>query len=188
MDLQRINVKFYLEDQEAISSEEAFRVFNNWIPNTPDEMLVDVADYSHLPNSQQTLLVGHEASYSIDTTDGRKGLLYSRSRPANGSHADRLRDAFRKAASACARLEQDAEGEVVFDGSEALLIVNDRLNAPNTDETMAAIRDDLESVLKDLYGDAHTDIERDTDPKSRFAVRIRASGDFDVATLIENLG
>ena len=29
--LQRINVKFYLEDPESLSAEEAFRIFNSWI-------------------------------------------------------------------------------------------------------------------------------------------------------------
>ena len=76
-DLQRINVKLYLEDPTALSAKETFRIFNSWIPTTPDEVLIDVADYSHVPDGPVTLLVGHDAinhfgdllvSESIQTT------------------------------------------------------------------------------------------------------------------------
>lgn len=187
MDLQRVNIKFYLRDGGAVSAEEAFRVFNGWIPTTADEILVDVADYSHLAEAQQTLLVGHEANYCLDTTDGRKGLLYARKRPVDGSMTERLRDAFATTLKACARFERDAEGDVRFKGEEALLIVNDRLNAPNGEETMAAVEGDLDAVLKELFGGAETEVERNTDRKQLFSLRLRARGEFDIETLIENL-
>ena len=58
-DLQRINIKFFLAADAELSPAEAFRVFNTWIPTTPDEVLIDVADYSHVPEGPVTLLVGH---------------------------------------------------------------------------------------------------------------------------------
>ncbi len=188
MDLQRINVKFYLRDGEAISPEEAFRIFNSWIPTTADEILVDVADYSHIAEAQQALLVGHDANYCLDTTDGRKGLMYSRKRPVDGSIAERLRDAFATTLKTCARLERDAGGDGIrFRGEEALLIVNDRLNAPNDEETLAAIEPELDTVLRELFGGAETEVERNGDAKQLFSLQLRARGEFDIDTLIENL-
>ncbi|MEC8933274.1 MAG: hypothetical protein VYB08_17765, partial [Candidatus Latescibacterota bacterium] len=72
-DLQRLNIKFYLEDETSVSPEEVFRIFNRWISEPRDEVLIDVADYTHIPNGPQTLLVGHESDYSLDSTDGRMG-------------------------------------------------------------------------------------------------------------------
>ena len=72
--LQRINVKFYLEDPASLSAQEAFRIFNSWIPTTPDEVLIDVADYSHLDEGPLTILVGHEANYSLDNHSAELGL------------------------------------------------------------------------------------------------------------------
>ena len=75
MDLQRIQIKFYLDDEASISAEDAFRVFNEWIPETSEETLVDVADYSHVPDGPCTLLVGHENNYALDSTDRHVGHL-----------------------------------------------------------------------------------------------------------------
>ena len=48
MNVYRIQIKFYLESGQDIAPETWFRVFNTWIPVTTDEVLVDVADYSHV--------------------------------------------------------------------------------------------------------------------------------------------
>ena len=48
VDLQRLNVKLYLEPGSSLPPEEAFRVFSQWIPESRDEVLIDVADYGHI--------------------------------------------------------------------------------------------------------------------------------------------
>ena len=78
--LKKINVKFYLTDDAVLTPEDAFRIFNGWIPETTDEVLIDVADYTHVPQGPKTVLVGHEANYTLDDTDGRPGLRYGRKR------------------------------------------------------------------------------------------------------------
>lgn len=92
-DLQRLNIKFYLEDETSVSPEEVFRIFNRWISEPRDEVLTDVADYTHIPNGPQTMLVGHESDYSLDNTDGRMGLRYGRKRPVDGDARQCLRAA-----------------------------------------------------------------------------------------------
>ena len=69
-DLQRINVKLYLQDPSSLSAEAAFRIFNAWISESSEEVLVDVADYSHVGHGPITLLIGHEANYSLDSDEG----------------------------------------------------------------------------------------------------------------------
>lgn len=189
MDLQRLNVKLYLEEENSISSEEAFRIFNTWIPQTSDETLIDVADYSHLPLGPQTLLVGHEANYSLDNTDGRMGMMYARKHPVGGTAAERIRDAFAKALKTCARLEEQdgLQGKVRFRGDQCWIVVNDRLHATNDDDTLEAIRPDLEAVLNALYGEGQFEIERQQGEKDRFSVRVSAVSQPSVQSLLEKI-
>ena len=189
MDLQRIEIKFYLEDESSISAEDAFRVFNAWIPETSDETLVDVADYSHVPDGPLTLLVGHEHNYALDSTDRRFGLYCSRKREIDGELEDRLRSALVTTLQACRRLELESEfaGRVRFRGDELLLTVNDRLKAPNTEETASALEPHLRSVLGYMYTGAEVSIDRDPDPRQRFNLRVKVVGNFDVDTLLENV-
>lgn len=188
-DLQRINIKVYFEDAQALSAEESFRIFNSWIPTTPDEVLIDVADYSHVPEGPVTLLVGHDANYSIDNYHAELGLLYSRKQPADGDLSTRLTSALRAVLKACQRLEAEPSlaGKVKFRGSEILLIANDRLNAANDAESENALRAELEPVLAKLFAGAEYAIERDATPQLRLNLRIRAKTDANTATLLGNL-
>lgn len=190
VDLQRLNVKLYLAEEDGLSPEDAFRVFNAWIREAEDETLIDVADYTHLARGPQTVLVGHEANYVLDNTDGRMGLLCGRKAPAQGSPTERLREALVTSLKACRRLEADPDlaGRVRFRADEILLIVNDRLRAPNNDATLASLQGDLNAVLAELYAGAATQVAREDAEHDRFALRIRADGAFEVATLLANLG
>lgn len=76
--LQHINVKFFLKN-EAIDLEKAIRVFHNWIQEQKlDDLLIDVADYRHVPSGPGVILIGHNAHYALDNSDGRLGVLYNR--------------------------------------------------------------------------------------------------------------
>jgi len=188
IDLQKINVKFYLAEDAVLSPEDAFRIFSQWIPETKDEILIDVADYQHVPQGPKTVLVGHQANYTLDNTDGRYGLIYGQKATALGSNADRLKSAFAAALKACRRLEQAQDAKARFVGAEAVVVINDRLQAANSDATLAEIRDDLDQVLGQLYAGASTRVEREGDARQRFTVRVQAEGDFDTQTLLSNLG
>ncbi len=188
MDLSRINLKFFLDEWEVLP-EEIFRIFNTWISTTTDEVLVDVADYSHVHAGPITLLVGHEANYCIDNTDEKIGLLYTRKQPLDGGMSDRFRRVFTAALRACQRLEQEPElkGKVEFRGGEVLLVANDRLHAPGTQETQNALKADLEGFLQALYGGTEFALESTPVPAPRPAIRIKSSTEFDVTTLLKNL-
>jgi hypothetical protein len=189
MEAHKINIKFYLEDGMDTDPQTWFETFNTWIPDTPDEVLVDVADYSHVHNGPVTLLVGHDANYSIDNTDGRCGLLYDRKRPLEGSPAQQIGAALIRAVAACQRIEGEPalRGSVRFQGGEFLLVLNDRLLAPNTHETLEAFKKHLDSVLKLLYSGSTYSIEHITDPKGRFALQVKSQAAPQMDKLMENL-
>src|SRR5947209_3539668 len=106
-DMQHINVKIFAREA-AIDLADAIPVFHRWIQESvAEELLVDVADYRHVPEGPGVLLVAHEAIYSLDQADGRLGLLYNRKSALNGDDQSRLRQAFGAALAACQRLEEE---------------------------------------------------------------------------------
>jgi hypothetical protein len=186
MPTHKISVKFYLDHGHNIAPETWFKTFNNWISaHNGSDVLLDVADYSHVPNGPVTLLLGHEYDISIDDTDAKRGLLYNRKQPNGGGFAQQLSAAVRAACETCRRLE--VEEAVVFQGNELRLILNDRLNAPNTKNTHNAINDDLQAFLHQLYDGSEVIAKRRKDTRQRFTLDIRAEGDWPVAKLLENL-
>ena len=152
-DLQRINVKFYLQDPNSLSGDAAFRIFNTWITESSEEVLVDVADYNHVGHGPITLLIGHEANYSLDSDEGEVGLLYARKQPQEGDLSSRLVGVLTAALSACRRLETapELEHSVSFLGTRLKITANDRLCAPNTEEGESALRATLDPILNRLF-------------------------------------
>jgi hypothetical protein len=118
----------------AIELERAIPVFHRWIQERVlDELMVDVADYTHVPDGPGVVLVCHDAIYALDSGGGELGLLYSRRRethPSLGAIAsldDRLASVFRRALTACVRLERECDLEGLrFPGDRFQLSVNDR--------------------------------------------------------------
>ncbi len=186
MELQHLNVKFFVEQPETVDLEALLAVFNAWIQEpATDELLIDVADYRHVWAGPGVILIGHEANYSLDNASNRPGLLYNRKAPLPGTNRDRLRQAVRAALLAAQRLG-DRPG-LKFAGHELQLAVNDRLLAPNTLETWEASRPELEAFFDQLYGAGRFTLQRHPEPRERFTLDVRADGPRDVAGLLSSL-
>src|SRR5581483_9682562 len=81
MDFHKINVKFFVETGNDIPLNSFIPVFHRWIQEDLLEgMLVDVAEYTHVYQGPGVLLIAHEANYSLDETDGKRGFLYAQKR------------------------------------------------------------------------------------------------------------
>ena len=153
MNVQHINVKFFLENPESIDLADHAAVFNSWIQEQRlEELLIDVADYLHVHHGPGIMLIGHEADYSLDNRAGRLGLLYNRKASLDGTTEEKLTQAVHAALIAAQILEK--ENGLKFNGSEVQVIVNDRLLAPNTAETFAALEQDLRAFFDRLYSEA----------------------------------
>ena len=187
--LQRINVKFYLQDPNSLSGEAAFRIFNTWITESSREVLVDVADYNHVGHGPITLLIGHEANYSLDSDEGELGLLYARKQPQEGDLSSRLVRVLTAALNACRRLETATESEhsVSFLGTRLKVTANDRLYAPNTKEGESALRAALDPILNRLFAGGQYTVERDETNGERLNLNVRSEGYFTPETLLTNL-
>ena len=159
--LQRFSLKLYADPPDAVAPRAVIPVFHRWIRERAGaELLIDVADYTHLVDGPHVLLVAHEANYAIDGSGGRIGLSYTRKQPQGGSLADRLSAAARALLTAGRRLEQDPEampdGRFTFRGDEIAVAANDRLLAPNTAEAAAALRGPVLAFAERLFGSGCT--------------------------------
>ena len=186
MNIQHVNIKFYIENPESVNPADYGPVFNNWIQEQRlEELLIDVADYLHVHHGPGIMLIGHEADYSLDTRAGRLGLLYNRKEQLEGTTREKLAQAARAALTVAQILEN--ENGLKFNTRELQLIVNDRLLVPNTADTFSALEPDLRTFFDTLYNGAEYTLAHLTDPRERFTVNVKTESNFDVDTLLKNL-
>jgi len=170
--VQHINLKVFVEDAAAIDLADAVRVFHRWIQESAcPEMLIDVAEYRHVPAGPGVLLIGHEANYSFDNRENRLGLLYNRKAAVDGTFQTRLALAHRAAMEACDRLQSEPEfrGKLKFDRGALELAINDRLLAPNEATTWEALKPELEKFFPGFT------LQRTGEPRDLFRVAITRS-------------
>jgi len=97
------------------------------------------------------------------------GLLYSRRTAMSGSVEEKLRSAVDAALATCRLLEAEPEfaGKLTFDAGDLEVSVNDRMLAPNTDETWRA----LEPVLRAVFPNGK--LTRSGEARDLFTVAVR---------------
>jgi hypothetical protein len=183
MNLQHLKIKIFVAGDLRVDMQRFIEVFHDWVASqSMDEMLIDVADYRHVPNGPGVVLIGHEADYAMDQTGGRFGLIYSRKAPLDGSNTDRLRQGLRAAAKACLRLETEL-ASLEFSRHELAITINDRALAPNSDETDAAFRPILTQFLQQTFDANQCSVEYDRDPRRLFGVAVKFSEPIDLQKL-----
>ena len=154
MNLQHVNVKLLLANPAEVHLDPLIPIFHNWIRDKVfDELLLDIADYQHVPDGPGVVLIGFDGDYSVDNTDHRLGVRYNRKTPLEGSNQDRLRQAARAALKAAERLEADSRlnGKLRVNGQEIEIFFNDRLLVPNSEATRNAAEPELKSFLQKLF-------------------------------------
>jgi len=177
MELHRIGVKFFASDPAAIRLDDIIPIFHGWIQKQilSGHLLIDVHDYRHLNQGPGILLVAHEGNFSIDSTDGRPGLAYYRKTPTGLPPTDEFAAIIRSGIQACRLLEK--ETRALFDMNDFVIFANDRLNAPNTDQTLAELHPHVSAALKTVFEGADFLLTRtSSDSKERFTASCRKMG------------
>ena len=174
MDSQRFAAKLDVLPPSEIPSGDLVLFFHRVIQERLlEEITVDVADYSHVPDGPGVMLVCHDAHYSMDRAGGRLGLKCATKRGATGGTSDRIRRVLRKVLGLAARMEEHEvlRGRVKFDTRSALVSVEDRLVAPSTQATFDAFAPVLAEVAAQVWG-APPVLARVGSAKEPFAVRL----------------
>src|SRR5882672_9332759 len=179
MDAHKLQLKIYAtpEAAKAVEPEALIPVFHRWIKDhLLPELTIDVANYGHVPEGPGVVLIGHGSDYFMDVGEGRLGLLHNRKR-AGLAAGERLNDLARRTLYAASLLEKEPGlgGKLKFATNELLFRVNDRLAAPNTEATFAAVKGELEALAKQLFAGPF-ELQRVGGPKELFAVQISHTG------------
>ena len=190
MQLQHVNVKLLVQNPRNVDLEPLIPVFHRWIQEQSNgELLLDVADYRHVEAGPGIVLIGHEGNYSVDNTDNRLGVRYNRKAVVDGDNQDRFEQAARAALSACRRLEAEPrlDGQIRFNGQEIEIFINDRLLAPNNDETRDAVAADLRVFSKKLFGGEEYSVSYESDARKLFTASLKAGKPISVTDLLQRL-
>jgi hypothetical protein len=191
MELQHVNVKLFARGAGGLKLGALIPVFQSWIEKqSGDELLLDIADYSHVHDGPGVILIGHQGDYSVDNTDGRLGVRYNRKTLLDGSNQERLTQATRAALSAFVRLEAEPrlEGKLLFGGREIEVFINDRLLAPNTEATRQTADGELQTFFRKLFREREFSLSYASDARRAFGATAKLSTPFAAAELLANLG
>jgi hypothetical protein len=190
MDLHRFGIKFFATDADRIDILKLIPIYHRWIQqNALDDLLIDVADYSHVPAGPGVMLIAHEGNYALDETGHERGILYYSKQRLSGELSERLAQVARKALKAAELMSRDAEleGALKVPGTRLQFFANDRLVAPNTQAAHAELEPVLKAFLDRLYDGAPRTLTREVDPKERLSVRVEAEGEVPLRTLLARL-
>lgn len=175
--IQQTSVKIPLVSKEALDLDAFIPIFHEWIRERriDNELLIDVADYRHVPNGPGVMLIANEAHYAIDSEDGETGILFCRKRDALGDPEAAFRDALQRAANAASLIEKEESfgGTLSFDTSRIQMRVLSRLTAPNTEETRAELEPVFRKVLESV-GYAGADLAPPSDLRQPFGLAVNA--------------
>ncbi|HLU09996.1 MAG TPA: hypothetical protein VK003_10045 [Oceanobacillus sp.] len=176
----RTQVKFFLENPEGVDLATFSPVFQRWIQQKALKgQLIDVADYRHVFEGPGMVLIGYDSDYFIENRDGRLGLLYTRKRQVDADVQAQLRASLQLALDACQLLEADDafNPRLKFRADEIELRFPDRLRLPNKPETFDLIKDDVGTVLAELYGsDSVNFAPVSNDPRYLFTIAVQHPG------------
>jgi hypothetical protein len=198
IDLQHINVKLLLDggaDLDAGVLDSIIPIFHGWIQNRlvlneeSPELLIDVADYRHVHHGPGIVLIGHEADYSIDNTNGRLGLRYNRKAQVAGTNGEKLAQATKSALTAAKQLQEDTRlnSKLYFNSHDLEILINDRLVAPTNNQTRQALDPGIRRFANKLLNGAEYSLTYESDPRRLFGAAIHSARGFTVEELLQNL-
>ena len=188
MELQHINVKLHLKNSGVADLEPLISVFHDWVKEQScEEILIDVADYRHVPGGPGIILIGHEADFSLDEGDRHLGVRYNRKAPLPGSDQSRFRQALKAALEACDKLEVDPRlsGKLNLECQDIELFINDRLLAPNDPSTHHLVIPEIQQFYDDLFGKKNYLINHQEDPRKLFSVLVHLFQPINRANLLK---
>lgn len=190
---QRFRLRFAIAQLSQIDLDAVIPVFHEWIRESRlKPMMIDVADYKHVPESPGIIMVGHTDDFGIDNgvpgEGGGQGFHYTRKHARLAEErpfADRLREIWGLALETAHLLEQEAALRIRIDPACLHLAVLDRLRYPFTAEALAGVRGELETFFAEAYGTDAVSLAHDV-PDIRYPMtwQVKVQGDFAVDLLL----
>lgn len=188
MELQKIEIKFFAVELDPVPLTAFIDLFHGWI-QASDGVYHDVADYSHMHQGPGIVLVAPDFYVSVDETGGRRGFLFSQKTRLEGSNQERLARVFQSALENCRRLQAEPalQRTIEFRFDEFEITLNDRLLAPNGDESYRAFKAEIEPFVTRLFGGAPVSLQQESDARRRVRLRIQAMAPVELAALLSHV-
>jgi len=187
MNLERFCVKFFARPSTNIDDTIFIEVFQEWIRlQKLDNVLIDIADYRHVPQGPGIMLLSHEVNYALDYAEGQFGLFAQRKVGSGETASERLWELLRSVVTFGQTLETDPRvaGKFSLEGGRFQVMANDRLLAPNTAEAFEAWKPELAWVASKLYPNQEVSITRlENDPRARLTAVVNANRSVALRTL-----
>ena len=183
MDLQKFGVKLFFNTNANYSSKNFVPVFHNWIQNKAidDHLLIDVADYSHIPDGPGVMLIAHEGNFSLDQESQQPGIMYMRKTEITGRFTKRFNTVLSTVIKAANRLgDNDVNKRVDFNPNSFRFIANDRLYAENTADNQDLYKQKIQKALDGRYPDSQFEFGDVSDENERLAFTVNFSNDIDI--------
>lgn len=185
-----IELKLYCQGDDLPSLREFVPIFHRWIQNrrSSEELLIDVADYSHVARGPGVLLIGEDTRYGIDETDGQLGLTTRRGRAGGEAPGSRFHVLLARSLRAACRLVEEPElaGVLRFRNDEMRLRIHDRLVALEDDGALERAAGELRTLLGCAESGARLELE--TPPKEPWTSRLVLEPGLDFRSALSRLG
>ena len=187
--LHRFGLKLFAQPDGRVDCRAAIPVFHHWIQTGAlgQQLLIDVADYTHLVDGPSVLLVGHDLNLSLDTAEGRLGLQCMQKRPGSGSFIERLTGLTRTLLMAARLLESEPafDGRLRFVGKRLQFISNDRIIASPGEAAAATLSPPLRSLMAMLYPGQRHDLSSAQSSGDRLRMVLTADDPVPIETLLQ---
>ena len=175
---KRLGAKVFIQPGTSLTATQLIPVFHDWITEkVVDEVLIDVADYSHVLHGPALLLVALEADYVLDEGHGQTGIRYIRKRALPDTFAAAVTQVIVQAVRAASHITAAPaiSPAAAFDTTQIEIEILDKLNYP---ATSAALEEALQAVTQALFGEDTTLTAVQDDPRRplRFVARYDGAG------------
>jgi hypothetical protein len=192
MQVQQLEVKLFVDTAgTAIDQATLIPIFHRWIRDDAfgkDVLLIDVADYRHVPDGPGVMLVADGAQWRVDEGEGQIGLLFARRRDEPGDAADKLAEAYRHALTACQLLEKEATlAGVRFRVDRSRITVMSRFVADGDAASFGSFEPAVRAFGAALYPQATLEVEHVNRPREALTVELRSSAAPSAAELLARL-
>jgi hypothetical protein len=154
MTAKRIAVKFYAQNPELVDTHAFVAVFQRWIQEHRVEgLLIDVADYKHVPNGPGVLLIAHEGDFSYNLGEGRAGIQYISKQAVAETLEAAIATVLRLTLEAVVAVEKEASlNGLAFDYSTVRIVLQDRLQFPNNEASFVLAQAAVLALFEQLLG------------------------------------
>ena len=190
MDLHKFGIKFFAADAERIDILKLIPIYHRWIQQSAlEDLLIDVADYSHVPAGPGVMLIAHEGNYALDETGHERGVVYYSKHKLDGrpARAPRARRAQSPEGSRAHARGRRARRRAEAARQPAAVLRQRPAGRSQHRRAYAEIEPALKSLPRPPLRRARYTWRASPTPRSGLSVRVQADGEVSLPTLIARL-